>query len=70
MNNLKPIDLAAEVERVADQLVVKNKTVQVQNKPVNITVNLAVTMEAEDVARALVEGKWVAQGDNMTPPGQ
>ena len=70
LNNLKPIDLAAEVERVADQLVVKNKTVKVQSKPVNITVNLAVTMEAEDVARALVEGKWVAQGDNMTPPGQ
>ena len=70
LNNLKPIDLDAVITRTAEQLSVKNKTVQIQHKPVKITVNLNVTMAAEDVATALVEGKYVAQGDNLTPPGQ
>jgi hypothetical protein len=70
LNNLAPIDLDATMSRTAEELAVKNKTVQIQHKPVKITVNLNVTMAAEDIATALVEGKYVAQGDNATPPGQ
>jgi hypothetical protein len=70
LNNLAPIDLDAVISRTADELAVKNKTVSIQHKPVTITVNMNVTMSAEDIATALVEGKYVMQGDASTPPGQ
>ena len=70
LNALRPIDLDATITRVGEELAVKNKTVAIQHKPVNVTVNLNVTMSAEEVAEAMVEAKLVQQGSDYTPPGQ
>jgi hypothetical protein len=47
------VDINAAIERFGNSLGIRNQTVSVNNEPISVTVNLNVTMDAEDIAHVL-----------------
>lgn len=47
------VDINAAIQRFGNSLGIRNQTVTVNNEPINVTVNLNVTMDADDIATVL-----------------
>ena len=68
MDGLPEINLNANLQKVADAFSV-SESINVENKPVNITINLSVTMDANKVGTVLVD-KSVMTTPLATAEGQ
>lgn len=53
LNTIDPIDLSAQINDLGANMAIKSETISVENKPIEITVNLSVTMDANSIATAL-----------------
>ena len=67
LSKIKPIDLDAILGEVTNGLEIRRQTITVKDENIHITLNLDVTMKADEVAHVLVKEKLVKQGENYTP---
>jgi NACalpha-BTF3-like transcription factor len=63
LNTLPSIDMEATLTKFGKNMSVGHEQIKVQNKPINISVNLAITMDANDIAYNLSNAKR-PQGKN------
>jgi uncharacterized protein YoxC len=53
--NLGNIDVNATVDRLGENLQLKNEVLNIERKPIQMTVNLNLTMKAEDIAKEILD---------------
>jgi len=61
LNNLLatigPLDISARLQEFGDNMALTSETITVENKPINVTVNLNVTMDADQLSLAMSDSK-------------
>jgi uncharacterized protein YoxC len=53
ISDLGEIDINAAIQRLGSSLGIRNQEVTVRNEPINVTINLNVTMDADEIATTL-----------------
>ena len=53
LTTLPAIDMSASLNKFGKNMAISTEKIEVQNKPINITVNLGITMDANDIAYSL-----------------
>ena len=53
MNDMTPINLMAKLNEFGQNLAITSENLVIENKPINVTVNLSVSMNANSIAASL-----------------
>ena len=59
LSEIPDLDVTMKLEKIGQVLGVKNDVLKIETKPVNIPLNLKVTMEADKIADVLIETKKI-----------
>ena len=55
LSNLAAVDMKATIEKVGGALGLKSEVLQIESKPIQMTVNLSLTMKADDIAKEIMD---------------
>ena len=53
MNDMTPVNLMAKLNEFGQNLAITSENLVIENKPINVTVNLSVSMNANSIAASL-----------------
>ena len=62
MNDMTPVNLMAKLNEFGQNLAITSENLVIENKPINVTVNLSVSMGANDIAAALSNKNITTRG--------
>lgn len=57
LSTTKPIDIGVKLKEFGKNMALSSEKIQIENKPINITVNLSITMDADEIAYGLSNTK-------------
>ena len=64
-----PIDMSVKLQNFADALAVDNDTFQVKNEALNFTVNVEVSLSADELDKAILDARKDRQNTSRTGTG-
>lgn len=62
MNDMTPVNLMAKLNEFGQNLAITSENLVIENKPINVTVNLSVSMNANNIASALSNPNITTRG--------